>query len=107
MDVEGRHRANLCFLDVEEASTMLVITISDLLGGRLQVLYVVRGCVDDGEQKHRVCRLSVEPLALVERYELDLWAQDPEDVPTHGQENKATVQSQRQSGSPRYPHRVS
>ena len=62
--------------------------------------------MQDGEKEHGVCRLSVEPLALVERQELDLWAQEPQDIAAHGQQDQAAVEQQHQSGAARYPHRV-
>ena len=62
--------------------------------------------VDDGEQQHGIRSLAVEPLALVQRQELDFRPQKAEDVAAHGQQDQPAVQSQTQAGSARYPHGI-
>ncbi len=61
------------------------------------------GRVDDGEEKHGVGKLSVEPNVLVERDEPNLWPKEPHDRPAYWHEDEHSVESQYQAGSSRYP----
>lgn len=48
------------------------------------ILDVVAGCVDDGEQQKGVGDLAMEPQVFVQRQEPDLWPHKADQRPTDG-----------------------
>ena len=51
-------------------------------------VYIVGGCMDDGEDEERICHLPVKPLRLIERKPSDLWSDVSEESAAHGEEKE-------------------
>ena len=52
------------------------------------------GCVDNGEEKHSVCELTVHPDILVERNEPDLWPDEAHDGSADGKQDEHAIDAQ-------------
>jgi hypothetical protein len=63
VDLESNLRPNLSTLDIEEAEG---ISLSILLDGS-GLLDIMRSCVNNREEEHGICNLSMEPLRLIKR----------------------------------------
>lgn len=62
--------------------------------------------VADGEEEHRVGKLSVQPDVLVEWEEPELWANPSHDGPAYREQDEHPIDGQDQAGSSGYPNRV-
>lgn len=88
-----------------------VVDIKCAKGADLRLFNVVKvdimgRDVDDGPEKQLVSNLAMKPNGLVERYPFDLWADDAEQGPTHGQQDDRCVHTQDQAGTTGDPDRI-
>lgn len=84
VNLKGGNGTNLRLLDVVEV---------DIMGGG----------VDDGEEKHSICQLSVHPDVLIERKEPNGRSDPFHDGPAHRQQDQHTIDAQYQTGTTRAP----
>lgn len=63
VDLESNLRSNLSTFDIEEADD---VSLSILLDGN-GILDIMCSCVNNREEEHGICNLSMEPLRLIKR----------------------------------------
>jgi hypothetical protein len=84
VNMESKLRSHLGALDVEEA-----VAISQIQPWNLEhsLLDVMSAGMHNGEEKHRVGDLSMEPLRLIKRCPSSLGTEPAQDVPAHWHDN--------------------
>jgi hypothetical protein len=111
VDFQSAHRTDLGLLDIEEAASVRATLFSNdatclILGeGAYCVLLdVVAGSVHNGEEKHGIGELAMEPEVLVEGQETKLRPDNTDERPADRAENKRAIDRQDETGTSGNPH---
>lgn len=86
VDLESENRSNLRPLNIEEARTISRNPQASMT--KMSLLDVVSSDMEDGEEQHGVCYLSMEPNVLIQRYEPNLRSEPSHQRTAHWQEDE-------------------
>jgi len=92
-----------------DATCLSVVDIQCRLRADLRFFYVkevdvVRSDMNDSEQEHGICCLSMQPLTFVQRQESNFWSDYSQNSSAHRKQDEPSIKSQYQSRTSRQPH---